>query len=472
VTVPGLEECVRAAGGRRMTPWPDDRPVRKVTIDSREAGPGDIFVAIRGGQREGTEFLGDAAARGAVLAIVPAGSVHARALPPGLAVLEVPCERTALGRVAAMWRRRLTALRVIAITGSAGKTTTKRLVHAVLGTRLPGRAAPRSFNNDLGVPVTLLAARPSDRYLVVEIGTNAPGEIAALGRLADPDIAVVTSIGRAHLGGFGDVESILREKASLLSCLRSGGTAIVRDVDEGLGCYLRQIPLVVRFGESEKADVRLTRRDAKAGIIEVNGRRSFPLRLFGRHNAINALAAIAVGRRLGLAEEDIAAGLGSVTPNAMRLSREWIGEIDAWNDAYNANPDSMTAALDAFCEESDPAASRWVVLGTMMELGDAADALHAALAEDVAERIAAGMLKGAVFVGQYAGRQCALVRSLAGVSSAESVTEPNDLLHDLVRERLADGGAVLVKGSRALGLERMLDALRTQRIPGADPSYL
>ena len=207
----GLEDVARAVGGRRLTAWPGDRPVRFVTTDSRDVGPGDVFVAITGGRSDGTAYLAEAAARGAILAVVPAHRLVPKDLPEGLSVLEVPDTRAALGRLAAAWRARLSPLRVIAITGSSGKTTTKRLVHAVLSTRLPGRAAPASFNNDLGVPITLLSARPSDRYLVVEIGTNAPGEIAALGQLAEPDVAVITSIGRAHLGGFGAAEAILHE---------------------------------------------------------------------------------------------------------------------------------------------------------------------------------------------------------------------------------------------------------------------
>jgi len=460
----GLEDVARAAGGRRLTPWPEDRPIRFVTTDSREVGPGDVFVAISGGRTDGASFLADAAARGAILGIIPADRPRGGDFPAGMMVIEVPDTRAALGRIASAWRRRLSALRVIAITGSCGKTTTKRLVHAVLGTRLPGRAAPASFNNDLGVPITLLSARPADRYLVVEVGTNAPGEIAALAALADPDVAVITSIGRAHLGGFRDAGAILHEKASLLTCLREGGAAIVRDLDCGLGPYLREIGVVVRFGESERADVRLTARDVHGGTIEVNGRRRFPMRLHGRHNAINALAAIAVGRRMGLEEADIALGLGSVVPDSMRLCRERVGQVDAWNDAYNANPDSMSAALEAFVEESVAGEPRWVIFGTMLELGDRAGELHEALAQEVAECVAGGKLCGAIFVGEYAPRQCAILRSQCGRETAEAFAEigSGSAVRDHLKQRLGAGGAVLVKGSRALGLESVLERLREE----------
>ncbi len=295
---------------------------------------------------------------------------------------------------------------VVGVTGSAGKTTVKRLLHGVLSRTLRGTASPRSFNNDVGVPITLCAAHADHDYVICEIGMNAPGEIAMLAEIARPTVAVVTMVGRAHLERLGSVEAIAREKLSLVSALPSGGLAVVRGdsalVDAALAHALPAGVRVVRFGEGPANHVRLVARrndgTGQAITVDACGRRmEIRMALPGMHNAMNALAAVAVGIDRGIPDAEIAAGLGSVEPADMRMVRQQVGSFTIFNDAYNANPDAVAAALGAFAELASQAPRRVVVLGDMLELGDGAAALHAETPRDAVVRrrsAGAGGLRG------------------------------------------------------------------------------
>jgi len=462
---------LRAVTSGRWLKRPEDgvEPVG-VGTDSRADLTGRIFIAIVGERFDGHDYVDAAASAGARLAIVQR-EIEVDVLPDGFGVLLVEETRRALAQLALAYRRTLSGTRVIAITGSCGKTTTKRMIDAVLATTWPGTAAVKSYNNDIGVPLTILDARPTDRYLIVEIGSNAPGEIAQLGHLAEPDIAVVTNVGRAHLGGFGSVEAVAREKGSLVACLRPHGAAVVNaDVPWLVQCA-RSASTAITFGESDEADLRLTNRRGGGDrcCFQVNGRQRFELALPGRHNALNALAAVAVGRRFAVPDEKITAALAALQPEPMRMAIEVCGGVTVFNDAYNANPDSTAAALDAFIEAAAEATRRIVVLGDMLELGQEADALHQDLGRAVIDVDSRRTIHRAVFIGELARHAAEAVRRVWPSSRCTHLPELDGDAIDVLAALVKPGDAVLLKASRQLRFERIAEALRTRPAPRRRP---
>ena len=267
------------------------------------------------------------------------------------------------------------------------RVTVKSLLDTVLSRQLAGRAAPRSFNNDIGLPLAILAARPDDEYLVLEIGANNPGEIGQLTKIARPDIGVITMIGRAHLRGFGSIETVTAEKATMLQYLQGRQLAVVNADAPGLRRHLHHAEKVVLFGEAADADLRLTHWTARGtgGRLTVNDRTQFDLGLPGRHNAVNTLAVVAVARQVGLDDRDIAEALAACSPVAMRMSRHVVGDVTFYNDAYNANPDSTAASLESFVHLAADAPRRVLVLGDMLELGHDAAEQHREVGRRVIE---------------------------------------------------------------------------------------
>jgi UDP-N-acetylmuramoyl-tripeptide--D-alanyl-D-alanine ligase len=446
-----------------------------VGTDTRQDLKGKVFIAIRGEHFDGHDYLAQAADRGAMMAIVE-HSMPAADLPGAMGLLLVSDTRRALARMALAYRRSLSAAKVIAITGSSGKTTTKRLIDAVLSGALPGRAAPKSFNNDIGVPLTILGARPQDRYLVVEIGTNAPGEVGHLARIAEPDIAVITNIGRAHLEGFGSIEAIAREKASLLSHLSPDGTAVINADTPHLAPYVRAVPTAIRFGESAEADLRLTARGRhvpaqRGGWFEVNGRLRFDLSLPGRHNAINALAAVAIGRRFALEDGQISAALAAVEPEPMRMVEQHVAGLVFYNDTYNANPDSVAAALETFIEVAADAPRRVVILGDMLELGNAGPDLHREVGRRILDLDRQVRIDHALLIGPLAAHIADVLSGAWPPSRFSVVRAMNEKAQRLAARLLQPGDTVLVKASRGLGLERLVEAVApdTPAEPGHRP---
>ncbi|UCD75705.1 MAG: UDP-N-acetylmuramoyl-tripeptide--D-alanyl-D-alanine ligase [Phycisphaerales bacterium] len=437
-----------------------------VGIDSRADLNGKIFIAICGETHDGHSFIKQAAGAGAGLLIVER-DVDCKSLPDGVGVLHVDDTRKALGRLAMSYRRTLKGAKIVAVTGSAGKTTTKRLIHAVLSTTHQGTAAPKSFNNDIGVPLTILAARGVDKYVVVEIGTNAPGEVVQLATIAEPDLAVITTVGRSHLEGFGSVAAVAKEKCSLLPHLRRGGSAIINADAPYIRDHLKPVRSVVLFGESENADLRMTARGASndGWFFEVNGRHRFALGLPGKHNAMNALAAVAVGRRFSVDDDRISEALASVVPDAMRMTEELVGDvggvggITVYNDAYNANPDSVTAALETFIELAADAPRRIVILGDMLELGPAAADLHREISDRLIDIDRRARIDHLIAVGRLA---CHMTEAPLAAWGRKRITVLKKLTGASARRiagLLEPGDAVLLKGSRGMELERLIDML-------------
>lgn len=442
-----VEDVRCAVRGRWLSP-PGRADVWRVTTDSRDARQGDLFIALRGERFDGHAFLPAAAEGGCVAAIVnrdaqlPAGA--ADALAGG--IIGVDDTVGALGELAAWYRRQVPA-RVIAVTGSNGKTTVKEMIHAVLSRRWTGTRSAKSFNNSIGLPLTLLSAGEADDYVVCEIGSNAPGEVSALAAIAAPDVAVITSVAEAHLEGLGSIEKIAAEKASILAELGDEGTGIVWADSDVLDRAVRQYPArCIRFGLSDAADLRLTayRPCGRGSRFEVNGRLRVRLPVPGRHNAINALSAIAVARRLGMDQALAVEALAAIAPPAMRT--EWIdaGPVTLINDAYNSNPASVLAAAAVLAEAT--ARRRVMVLGDMLELGPRSEQLHRQLGADLAPD-GVDLLIGVGPLGRYIARGAA-----PGPIATKTFESPAEAAAEIPAV-LRDGDVVLIKGSRATGME-------------------
>lgn len=473
------------------------RPAREpasLATDTRAALRDACFVALRGERFDGHAFVADAARAGASMAIVESAPDEAAlaALPDGFGLLKVASTRAALGAIAHAWRTSLRTLRVAAVTGSAGKTTTRRLLEGILGEVGRTHASPKSFNNDIGVPLTLLSTPDDAAFLVAEIGMNQPGEILPLARMAEPEVGIVTLAGRAHLEGLGSVDAVATEKASILGAVAQHGVGVVNGDNPPLLAALAErsaaggLPgRVVRFGTGAACEYRLAGRrplatEGGGQEIEVeipravaareagsdedaapDRRRRFVVRMAGEHNARNALAAAAAAYEMGIATAAIASGLARVEASDMRLERLEIGTWTVYNDAYNANPDAMIAALAAFEELAAAAPARAAILGEMRELGPDAANLHAEVGRAAAGRLAPDDLL--VAVGPHAERLCAAACEAGFRGPTLAAASFDEAFAAEVARRLPPTAAILLKGSRGARMERFLEPLRAAR---------
>jgi UDP-N-acetylmuramoyl-tripeptide--D-alanyl-D-alanine ligase len=462
-----LAEVAAAVGG---TLAPDTDPTQLATglvIDSRQAAPGLLFAALPGEHTDGHTFAATAIASGAV-ATLAAHSVDG----PAILVADVA---QAMADLATYALARLPNIRVIALTGSSGKTSTKDLVAALLEPAGPTIAPPGSFNNDLGVPLTVLRADESTRFLVLEMGARGKGHIARLCRIAPPSIGVVLNVGSAHLGEFGSRQATAESKGELAEAARD---VAILNADDALVADMasRARRKVVTFGEGSGADVRAERVDqdehgraqfrlkTRAGNVQVR------LALVGSHHVANALAAAAVALECGRTPQQIADALATATPRS-RWRMEVVeapGHRTVINDAYNANPESMRAALKTLAVLGRPAPPRparrtVAVLGPMYELGPTSVDEHDAIGRlavrlDVGKLVVVGSDAAAIHTGAC----------LEGSWGEESVLVA-DVAEALVvlRRELRDGDVVLIKASRAAGLERVAAALLAENLTDA-----
>lgn len=427
-------------------------PVRGVSIDSRKAGPGHLFVALRGTRVDGHDFLGEAFASGATAAIVDRPDVARAHRAMGRALLLVPDARRALGDLASGYRRSLD-LTVIGITGSCGKTTTKEMLALLLGSRAV--ASPHSFNNDLGVPLTLLSAGRNHAYCICEMGTNGPGEIAALARIAAPQVGIVLNVGTSHLERLGDVDGVAREKGALVEALPPGGCAVINWDDERTRAMIDRASCpVLTFGTWPDADVFADDIRASGYTLAFRflHRKRVTMRLIGVHNVHNALAAATAALRLGAHPWDICERLREYRPAPGRMAIEEIGRIRLINDAYNANPGSMAAALSEMSYRGG--GRRIAVLGDMLELGEASRTLHA----DIGRRAARARIDVLWAIGPLSEAIARAARD-AGLRDVHWSPSVADALESpAIRVRSRD--VVLFKASRAMALERVYDAVK------------
>jgi len=422
-----------------------------VTFDSRQAGPGDLFLALTGAHVDGHDYAAAASAAGAVAALVtrPVGG-------PAIVVGDV---LTALSRLAHAVLQQLPSLTVVGITGSSGKTSTKDLVAQLLQPLGPTVAPPGSYNNELGHPYTVLLATAQTRYLVLEYSSRGLGDIAALCRVAQPDIAVELNVGTAHIGEFGSTEAIARAKAELVECLRPDAVAVLNADDPWVAAMAaRTAGRVVLTGIGMGAEVRAERiRLDDRGrpwymLCAAGDRAEVRLPLYGEHHVLNSLAAAAVGIELGMSVAEVALALTRVRARSrwrMEVTERSDG-VTVINDAYNANPDSMRAAVRSLVALGRERRT-WAVLGQMAELGDRTATEHEAIGR-LANRLGVDRL---VAVGDEASALHAGV-VLAGSQKMESTKVPDiEGALGLLRREVRPGDVVLVKASRAAGFERI-----------------
>ena len=432
------------------TPDPAVRVTGDVELDSRRIGPGGLFVALAGERVDGHEHAAAAVAAGAV------GVLAAR--PVGVPAVVVPDVPAALAALATAVLARLPEVTVVGVTGSSGKTSTKDLLAQLLATLGPTVAPPGSFNNELGHPYTVLRATGQTRYLVLEKSSRGLGHIAWLTRVARPRIGVVLNVGSAHLGEFGSRDVVALAKGELVEALPADGVAVLNADDPAVAAMAtRTQACVVTVGRSPDATVRAEDLTLAAGrprfrLVAPQGSAEVALRLVGAHHVGNALSAAAVALECGATPDSVAAALSAAAP-ASRWRMEVVDRADGVtvvNDAYNANPESMRAALEALVAIGSGGRRTWAVLGRMAELGDASAAAHAEVAATAAEL-------GVDHLVTVGPTEYGRGRAVADVAAAL----------DLLRAELEPGVVVLVKASRAVGLVRLADALVQEREPVA-----
>ncbi|MCO7202611.1 UDP-N-acetylmuramoyl-tripeptide--D-alanyl-D-alanine ligase [Microbacterium sp. CnD16-F] len=460
-----LAEVTHAVGGTLQlhgTDTPETVVSGTVDTDSREMGPGSVFVAKPGDATDGHLFVDAAVTAGASLAIVQ------RPVGAPVSQIVVPDAVAALGALAREVVARVRAhggLQVVGITGSNGKTTTKNLLARILQDEAPTVAPRASFNNEVGAPVTMLRVTEDTRFLVSELGASRPGRIAELAGLITPDIGAVLMVGLAHAGGFGGVEATQKAKTELVQALRPGGTAVLNADDArvaAMAAVAEERAVAVRwFGRGPSADVRAEDVDVTASgttaTILVDGRRlPLHLRVLGEHHVMNALAAITVAQLLGVDPADAIERIGTVEI-AERWRMQPLGSerVRVINDAYNASPDSMAAALRTVAQITAPGQRKVAVLGAMTELGEQAGEEHDRIGLQAVrlryERI--------VVVGS-AARRLYLAAISEGSWDGEAVFfETADEAYDYLMTELRDGDRVLVKSSNAAGLRFLGDRL-------------
>jgi UDP-N-acetylmuramoyl-tripeptide--D-alanyl-D-alanine ligase len=439
---------------------------KNVCLDSRKAQPGDLFLAVKGEHFDGHDFLNEVAAKGVAAVVVEKSKVQSPKpkLAPGVAMLVVEDVRIAFGKLAAAYRKDFD-LPVVCVGGSNGKTTVKELIASVLRQKLATVWNEASFNNDIGVPLTLLRLEKKHQAAVVEAGTNHPGELAPLVKMIQPKFGVITNIGREHLEFFGDVAGVAREEGWLAESLPADGKLFLNGDNEWTGkIAARTKARVVHVGLGEKNDWRAEkiRLDKNGVTFRVQAPKEefcgeYRVNLLGRHQATNALFAVAVSEELGLGRAEIQRGLAECQPAKMRLQFWEVNGVRVLNDCYNANADSTVAALETLC--GLPLQGRRVaVLGDMNELGAHSLAAHAEVGRRAAE----------LGIGQLfaVGKMAPVTAKAARAAGLTRVIEFVDVeaAAAVLKNFLKTGDVVLLKASRASRLERIAELLKLGKV--------
>ena len=452
-----LKFIATACAGELLSGSPETRALR-VCTDSRRVQAGDLFFALPGGRFDGHDFVRQAAEKGAVAVVVERQRVPAGWT--GCALIAVANVRAALGQLAAAYREEFT-LPLVVVGGSNGKTTTKELIASVLRQKLATLWSEASFNNDIGVPLTLLRLERSHQAAVLEAGTNHPGELAPLLKMIRPNYGVITCVGREHLEFFGDLAGVAREEGWVAELLPAAGKLFVNGDDAVAGSLTERTRAgVVRVGFAAGNDWRAhgLRLDKQSVRFRVDGPGAdfageYRINVLGRHQVVNALFAIAVGKELGLSRAEVAQGLAECRPPKMRLELWEAGGVRVLDDAYNANADSVGAALQTL-QELPCKGRRVAVLGDMAELGAHSEAAHAEVGRRAAELGVAQLFA----VGKMAPVMARAARD-AGLNRVFEFTDV-ETAAAAVKSFVKSGDLVLLKASRATRLERIGDALR------------
>ena len=452
---------IAEACGAKIFGGAADTEIKNVCTDSRVAKAGDLFFAIKGEKFDGHDFINEIAAKGVAAVVVQKKKLPAKL--PSCAVLAVEDVRVAFGKIAAVYRQQFD-LPVIAVGGSNGKTTVKELVASVLRQKFSTLWSEASFNNDIGVPLTLLRLEKSHQAAVLEAGTNHPGELAPLVKMIAPKFGVITNIGREHLEFFGDVAGVAQEEGALAELLPAGGKLFLNGDNEwSEKIAARTKATIVRVGIGEKNDwcakrIRLDKSGVTFQVVAAKEKfcGEYRINLLGRHQAANALFAIALGAELGLDRAEIQDGLIACPPPKMRLNFWEANGVRVLDDSYNANADSTIAALETLC--GLPLQGRRVaVLGDMAELG-----AHSAAAHAEVGRRAAELKLGQLFaIGKMAAVTGKAARD-AGLMRVFEFAEVEAALN-VVKGFLKPGDVVLLKASRVSRLERIAEMLKAEK---------
>ena len=458
-----IDDLLAGTGGTLFAPGARASLFAQVRIDSRAVAPGDLFVAVRGEVHDGHRFIPAAAAAGARGALVARGRAAEFAALPDFALIEVDDTLAALGALAAYWRERF-PIPTIGITGSIGKSSTKELTAGLLGTRLRVLKSPKSYNNEFGLPLSVLMIGPETDVAVLEMGTFGPGELTSLAAIARPSIAIVTNVGHTHLERMGSQDGIARAKGELVAALPSDGTAILNGDDPRVAAMAALTTArALTYGYGEGCDLRASDLvdHGLAGLsfaLHWRGERRAIERapLLGAHSVYTALAAAAAALTLGLTLDEVVAGLGVSHEATRLLIVPGLNGSTIIDDSYNAAPASALAALGILAQT--PAQRRLAVLGDMLELGEYEDEGHRIVGREVA-RVADHLLT----IGPRA-------RIIADEATARGLPmgqidqfERKEEVVMALRAELRAGDAVLIKGSRGLALEDVVAALREVR---------
>jgi UDP-N-acetylmuramoyl-tripeptide--D-alanyl-D-alanine ligase len=449
-----LADVLAATGGVLSTPLAGGTALTGVSIDSRTIGPGALFVAVRGPRFDGHDFLAEAAGKGAAAALVQREGLA----PAGLPLVRVADTTTGLSRLARHVRREA-ALPVVGVTGSVGKTTTKDMTAHLLATRGPVLKTEGNLNNQYGLPLTLLRLTPEHTAAVLEMGMSGPGEIRALSTLAEPDVATITRVAPVHLEFFPSVDAIAEAKAEILEGLRPGGTAVLNGDDprvRAIGERFRG--RVLWFGRDRRGDVSAESwRGTASGMrfdLRLAGQTvEVALPLAGPHFVTSFLAAAAAAHVLGVSPEAMAEAATGLRPARHRGEVVRLGEgVTLLDDCYNSSPEALEAAVVALALL--PGRRRVAVLGDMLELGPAGPMLHHAAGQSLAGRVDVVVGVGALASEIVEGAREAGV-PVASLHHFPAAQDAAAAVGDLVRP----GDAVLVKGSRGVRLEAVVDAI-------------
>jgi UDP-N-acetylmuramoyl-tripeptide--D-alanyl-D-alanine ligase len=455
-------ETVCGVLGCQSEPGDSDLAFSDVSTDTRSLGSGSLFVALAGERFDAHDFLraaAEAGARGALVSRIPEDA------PPDVRYFIVPDTLVALGDLARFRRRSLDA-RVIGVAGSNGKTTTKDLLRAALATRFRVHATQGNLNNRIGLPLTLFATPADAEVLVLEMGTNEPGEIRELCRIAEPELGLITSIGEEHLEKLVDLRGVLEEETELLAALPPDAVGIVAEEPPELPARSREIrgdDRVRIAGFGDDADLR---PDGGLDGVEVlpDGTTRWSWRgtpfhvpLPGRHNVRNALLAVGIAEQLGVSAEDAARGIGEMSSPKLRGEWHRIGAMRVLADCYNANPPSLAAAVDLLASLPTDG-EKIAVVGTMRELGPTSDELHRRSAEVLAARIGSGIDR-VIATGDFVRAFDAVAAELG--ERLVLAEDPVDAF-EAIAGSLRGTETVLLKGSRGVALERWIPLLQKQ----------
>ena len=452
-----LNEIVKATSAKVYKE--DKKEFSAIVTDTRKISAGVLFVALKGERFNGEDFASEALAKGAAGVVVSEACDEKQLAKCQGTVLQVKDTLLAYQLLAKAWREKFPQIPVVAITGSNGKTTTKDLTAAVLSAKGPVLKTQANFNNEIGLPLTLLGLKKEHTAAVVEIGMRGFHQIEALAPIASPQIGIVTNVGETHMELLGSLENIAKAKQELVEAIPAGGTVILNADNKyvaGMRSAAKEGVKVMTFGLEQEADVKGEAIHTEGNVTKfmvtyANERHEYEVNMVGRHNVYNTLAAIAAGFAMGLTPVEVREGLSHLEATKMRFELQQVKEWNVVNDAYNASPMSMTAAINTLSELTK--GRKIAVLGDMLELGSVSEEAHLHVGEEVAEHgFTALVTRGEM--GEFIAKG-AENKGMTAVYRCASHEDAAEKLHEL----LQPGDTLLFKGSRGMAMEKIIDLL-------------